>query len=172
MLNEHPVYLDHATHTDITLLAGAWGITRGEGVRRLVESFKQRSAVLTHDTQYDGGAVAVHAIYGQVRIRGRFPPRAPVGPSREDFVLETVYWDAGTARLLPRLLRGRTRDPVFVPHRRPGPGKAASPHGVSPDTGLARALSTPPCAGRGQDGTCTSTAIPPSPTAESRVPPC
>lgn len=74
MLNEHPVYLDHATHTDITLLAGAWDIRPGEAVRRLVESFKQRSAVLAHDTQHDDGAVAVHAIYDQVRIRGRFPP--------------------------------------------------------------------------------------------------
>ncbi|WP_336213129.1 hypothetical protein [Nonomuraea sp. LPB2021202275-12-8] len=48
------------------------------------------------------------------------------GVAREDFVLEPVYWDAGTARLLPRLLRGRTRGPVFVTHRRPGPGKVLS----------------------------------------------
>ncbi|MFI1786234.1 tyrosine-type recombinase/integrase [Streptomyces rubiginosohelvolus] len=60
------------------------------------------------------------------------------GRAREDFVLETVYWDAGTARLLPRLLRGRTRGPVFVTHRRPGPGKVLAPRDVYPDTGLAR----------------------------------
>jgi integrase len=48
------------------------------------------------------------------------------GQAREDFVLETVYWDAGTARLLPRLLRGSTRGPVFVAHRRPGPGKVSA----------------------------------------------
>ena len=53
-------------------------------------------------------------------------------------MLETVYWDAGTARLLPRLLKGRTRGPVFVTHRRPGPGKVVSPRDVCPDTGLAR----------------------------------
>jgi hypothetical protein len=53
-------------------------------------------------------------------------------------VLETVYWDAGTARLLPRLLKGRTRGPVFVTHRRPGPGKVVSARDVCPDTGLAR----------------------------------
>jgi hypothetical protein len=41
------------------------------------------------------------------------------GRAREDVVLETISWDAGTARLLPRLLRGRTRGPVFVTHRRP-----------------------------------------------------
>lgn len=34
-------------------------------------------------------------------------------------MLETVYWDTGTARLLPRLLKGRTRGPVFLTHRRP-----------------------------------------------------
>ena len=52
------------------------------------------------------------------------------GQSREDYVLEPVYWDAGTARLLPRLLKGRTRGPVFVTHRRPGPGKVVSPRDV------------------------------------------
>ncbi|MGO9077453.1 MAG: hypothetical protein ACLQDY_00195 [Streptosporangiaceae bacterium] len=58
---------------------------------------------------------------------------------RKDFVLETVYWDAGTARrLLPRLLKGRTRGPVFVTHRRSGPGKVVGPRDVCPDTGLAR----------------------------------
>ncbi|MCX5103873.1 MULTISPECIES: site-specific integrase [unclassified Streptomyces] len=60
------------------------------------------------------------------------------GQVREDFVLETVYWDAGTARLLPRLLKGRIRGPVFVAHRRPGPGKVVSPRDICPDTGLAR----------------------------------
>ncbi|MET4647531.1 hypothetical protein ABID95_007300 [Streptomyces atratus] len=39
---------------------------------------------------------------------------------------ETVYWGAGTARLLPRLLKGRTCGPVFVTHRKPGPGKAVT----------------------------------------------
>lgn len=53
-------------------------------------------------------------------------------------MLETVYWDAGTARLLPRLLKGRTRGPVFVTHRKPGPGKVVSPRDVCPDTGFAR----------------------------------
>ncbi|MGW0593822.1 hypothetical protein [Streptosporangium sp. NPDC002607] len=60
------------------------------------------------------------------------------GAVREDFVLETVYWGAGTARLLSRLLKGRTRGPVFVTHRRPGPGKVVSPRDVCPDTGLVR----------------------------------
>lgn len=43
------------------------------------------------------------------------------GQAREDFVPETVYWGAGTARLLPRLLRGRTCGLVF---RYPPPPRA------------------------------------------------
>jgi integrase len=69
---------------------------------------------------------------------GRSAQGPPPGQAREDFVLETVYWDAGTARLLPRLFKGRTRGPVFVTHRRPGPGKVVGPRDVCPDTGLAR----------------------------------
>jgi integrase len=60
------------------------------------------------------------------------------GQAREDYVLEPVHWDAGTARLLPPLLKGRTSGPVFVTHRRPGPGKVVSPRDVCPDTGPAR----------------------------------
>lgn len=42
-----------------------------------------------------------------------------------------------TARLLPRLIKGRTRGPMFVTHRKPGPGKVVSPRDICPDTGLA-----------------------------------
>ncbi|OEV02632.1 tyrosine-type recombinase/integrase [Streptomyces oceani] len=73
-----------------------------------------------------------------VKAKGAKPKSRRRGKAREDFVLETVYWDAGTARLLPRLLKGRTRGPVFVTHRRPGPGKVVSPRDVCPDTGFAR----------------------------------
>jgi integrase/recombinase XerC len=40
----------------------------------------------------------------------------------------------GTARLQ----KGRNRGPVFVTHRRPGPGKVISPRDICPDTGFAR----------------------------------
>lgn len=73
-----------------------------------------------------------------VKAKGARTKARRRGQSREDYVLEPVYWDAGTARLLPRLLKGRTRGPVFVTHRRPGPGKVVSPRDVCPDTGLAR----------------------------------
>ncbi len=73
-----------------------------------------------------------------VKAKGARPRTRRRGAVREDFVLETVYWDAGTARLLPRLLKGRSRGPVFVTHRKPGPGKVVSPLDICPDTGLAR----------------------------------
>ncbi|MEU8350744.1 MULTISPECIES: hypothetical protein [Streptomyces] len=60
------------------------------------------------------------------------------GQSREDYATETIYWDAGTARLLPRLIGERTRGPLLVTHRKPGPGKVLTPRDVCPDTGLAR----------------------------------
>ncbi|WP_433501765.1 tyrosine-type recombinase/integrase (plasmid) [Sphaerimonospora sp. CA-214678] len=74
----------------------------------------------------------------RVKAKGARAKTRRRGQVREDFVLETVYWDAGTARLLPRLLKGRTCGPVFVTHRRPGPGKVVSARDVCPDTGCAR----------------------------------
>lgn len=73
-----------------------------------------------------------------MKAKGSQPKVRRRGGAREDYVLEMVYWDAGTARLLPRLLKGRTHGPVFVTHRRPGPGKVVSPRDVCPGTGLAR----------------------------------
>ncbi|MFI0794758.1 hypothetical protein ACH4OY_19030 [Micromonospora rubida] len=105
-----------------------------------------------------------------VKAKGNRTKARRRGQAREDYALETVYWDAGTARLLPRLLKGRTRGPVFITHRRPGPGKVVSPRSVCPDTGLARlsygqarALLDEHTAlrGLGTGGTCTSTATPP-----------
>ncbi|SDJ99058.1 hypothetical protein SAMN04487820_103313 [Actinopolyspora mzabensis] len=61
-----------------------------------------------------------------------------LGQARGDVVLETVYWDAGTVRLLPRLFKGRARGPEFVTHRRPAPGKVFGPRDAGPDTELAR----------------------------------
>ncbi|GAA4070017.1 site-specific integrase [Actinomadura miaoliensis] len=73
----------------------------------------------------------------RVKAKGARAKARRRGHAREDLVLER-YWDAGTARLLPRLLKGRTRGPVFLTHRRPGPGKVFSPRDVCPDTGCAR----------------------------------
>ena len=79
------------------------------------------------DLDFAGRRCPVKAKGARTKARRR-------GQAREDFVLETVYWDDGTARLL----KGRTRGPVFVTHRRPGPGKVVSSRDVCPGTGLAR----------------------------------
>lgn len=51
-----------------------------------------------------------------VKVKGAAAHRRG-GRVREDFVLETVYWDAGTARLLPRRVASRA-------YRRPGVASA------------------------------------------------
>jgi integrase len=62
-----------------------------------------------------------------VKAKGARTKNRRRGLVRGDYVLEPVYWDAGTARLLSRLLKGRTRGPVFVTHRRPGAGQGRQP---------------------------------------------
>lgn len=57
--------------------------------------------------------------------------RAPAGRT-------WVSWRSGTARLLPGLLAGRTRGPVFLSDRRPGPGRTPAPADLCPDTGRRR----------------------------------
>jgi len=49
-----------------------------------------------------------------------------------------VSWRAGTARLLPELLAGRTRGPLFLADRRPGPGRMPAEADRCPDTGRGR----------------------------------
>ncbi|MCX5177403.1 site-specific integrase [Streptomyces virginiae] len=57
--------------------------------------------------------------------------RAPAGRT-------WVSWRSGTARLLPALLAGRTRGPVFLSGRRPGPGRTPAPADLCPQTGRRR----------------------------------
>ncbi|MFJ1703225.1 sigma-70 family RNA polymerase sigma factor [Kitasatospora sp. NPDC088346] len=49
-----------------------------------------------------------------------------------------VNWRSGTARLLPGLLAGRTRGPVFLADRRPGPARRPTEADLCPDTGRSR----------------------------------
>jgi integrase len=67
--------------------------------------------------------------------------RAPVRSKGGD--VEFVYWDTGTAHLLPRLLRlpdGTTRPsgPLFLASRRPVPARRPAPRDICPHTGRAR----------------------------------
>ena len=79
----------------------------------------------------------------RVKSKGAKPRTRRRGAAHHEHVLETVYWDAGTARLLPRLIRGRTRGPVFVTHRRPGPGKYLADRDLCPDTGTCTTVLRP-----------------------------
>ncbi|MFI5864139.1 sigma-70 family RNA polymerase sigma factor [Streptomyces sp. NPDC051546] len=49
-----------------------------------------------------------------------------------------VSWRSGTARLLPPLLAGRTRGPLFLSERRPGPARPPGPADLCPETGRRR----------------------------------
>jgi integrase len=67
--------------------------------------------------------------------------RAPVRSKGGD--TEFVYWDTGTAHLLPRLLRlpdgtSRTSGPLFLSARRPVPARRPAPRDICPHTGRAR----------------------------------
>jgi integrase len=67
-----------------------------------------------------------------VKAKGARSKARRRGQAREDYALETVYWGAGAARLLPRLLKGRIRGPVFVTHRRTRAGHRLGPARVPP----------------------------------------
>jgi integrase len=56
---------------------------------------------------------------------------------------EFVYWDTGTAHLLPRLLRlpdgtSRASGPLFLASRRPVPARRPAPRDICPHTGRGR----------------------------------
>ncbi|MFI7640510.1 tyrosine-type recombinase/integrase [Nonomuraea sp. NPDC049400] len=57
---------------------------------------------------------------------------------RKGGTTDWILWQAGTARLLPRLLAGRTRGPVFLTDRRPGPARTPAAADLCPVTGRAR----------------------------------
>jgi len=67
--------------------------------------------------------------------------RAPVRSKGGD--TEFVYWDTGTAHLLPRLLRlpdgtSRASGPLFLASRRPVPARRPAPRDICPHTGRGR----------------------------------
>ncbi|RKS09877.1 RNA polymerase sigma factor (sigma-70 family) [Nocardiopsis sp. Huas11] len=49
-----------------------------------------------------------------------------------------VSWRAGTARLLPHVVAGRDRGPLFLADRRPGPGRRPAEADLCPSTGRSR----------------------------------
>ncbi|MEV6862538.1 sigma-70 family RNA polymerase sigma factor [Streptosporangium subroseum] len=49
-----------------------------------------------------------------------------------------IQWRAGTAELIPHLVAGRGRGPLFLSDRRPGPGRPPAPGDLCPETGRRR----------------------------------
>ncbi|AWS48972.1 sigma-70 family RNA polymerase sigma factor [Streptosporangium sp. 'caverna'] len=67
-------------------------------------------------------------------MRGRVAARA----GRESSGSRWIRWRAGTAELIPRLVAGRGRGPLFLSDRRPGPGRPPAPGDLCPETGRRR----------------------------------
>jgi integrase len=53
-------------------------------------------------------------------------------------VIRWVQWQSGTARLLPRLIGGRTCGPLFLARRRPAPARTPASADICPHTGRGR----------------------------------
>lgn len=49
-----------------------------------------------------------------------------------------IHWRSGTAELIPYLVAGRRRGPLFLSDRRPGPGRPPAPADLCPETGRRR----------------------------------
>nr|WP_248965978.1 sigma-70 family RNA polymerase sigma factor [Sphaerisporangium perillae] len=49
-----------------------------------------------------------------------------------------IQWRSGTAELIPQLIAGRRRGPLFLSDRRPGPGRPPAPGDLCPETGRRR----------------------------------
>ncbi|MCW2877165.1 MAG: polymerase subunit sigma-24 [Sphaerisporangium sp.] len=49
-----------------------------------------------------------------------------------------VYWQSGSARLLPGVIAGRRRGPLFLADRRPGPARTLATGDLCPETGRGR----------------------------------
>jgi len=73
--------------------------------RMLYETCARAEEILQVNIEY----LDLAARSAPVKSKGAKPRTRRRGASHYEHVLETVYWDAGTARLLPRLIRGRTR---------------------------------------------------------------
>jgi len=73
--------------------------------------------------------------------------------------IEWVYYQTGTALLLPRLLTGRTRGPVFLADRQPT--RAVPTLDLCPVTGRARLSYRRAAEHRHTAGRCTNCATPP-----------
>ncbi|MER8031014.1 hypothetical protein ABTZ78_18880 [Streptomyces bauhiniae] len=67
------ISVDDATFAQVLLLARAWDVSPGEAVRKLIEHF-QRPAPTTRAEPGDEGGIPVHALYGGLRVEGKYDP--------------------------------------------------------------------------------------------------
>ena len=79
----------------------------------------------------ESGAPIHHVLSLNVEDLDLEDRRAPTGK-------RWITWRSGTARLLPRLLAGRTRGPVFLADRRPVPSRPLADADRCPETGRRR----------------------------------
>ncbi|GHI06980.1 hypothetical protein AQI88_34345 [Streptomyces cellostaticus] len=81
--------VDDVTFTQVNLLARAWNVSPADAVRKLIEHFQRPDAV-TQAASAKGERVAVHALYGGVRIEGEYDPvtqtlTVTTGPAAGDY---------------------------------------------------------------------------------------
>ncbi|MGN9788625.1 tyrosine-type recombinase/integrase [Nonomuraea sp. ZG12] len=109
--------------------------------RHLIEALWQRQDLPLRDKTlfrllYESAARSVEALGLDV---ADVVPEAKRGRvRRKGGATEWILWQSGTARLLPRLLTGRTSGPVFLTDRRPGPARTPAAVDLCPLTGRAR----------------------------------
>jgi integrase len=51
---------------------------------------------------------------------------------------DVIHWASSTARLLPKVIDGRTRGPLFLSERPPAPSRVPALHDMDPEVGRAR----------------------------------
>ncbi|MEU5883702.1 DUF6596 domain-containing protein [Spirillospora sp. NPDC047279] len=124
------------------------------GLDDLVSGIERRPEVAAPQVTFDPGALWSRddlALRERVLWRLLYESAAPVTAvlalNVEDLDLDDrraraagrwVAWRAETARLLPRLIAGRARGPLFLSDRRPGPARTPGAADLCPETGRRR----------------------------------
>ncbi|MEO3860985.1 site-specific integrase [Acrocarpospora sp. B8E8] len=109
--------------------------------RHLIEALWQRRDLPLRDKAlfrllYESAARSVEVLGLDV---SDIVPEAKRGRvRRKGGATDWILWQSGTARLLPRLLSGRTSGPLFLTDRRPGPARTPAAVDLCPVTGRAR----------------------------------
>jgi integrase len=125
---------------------------------------------------YETAARASEVLALNVNVLDLERRRAPI--RSKGGAIEYVYWSTGTARLLPRLINGRPRGPLFLSERQPAPARMPRAEDFCPDSAPASATTapascsttTPAPAPANPDGIFTSSGTRPRPHSGRRAP--